>query len=89
MGDREQREAEVAENAEQSVQCRLVDDGAFDGVVPSARVVRVIPSNRAAQRGPRCPLRRISYRPGWCGRPADVSLIVLLRASRTFGMTAR
>jgi hypothetical protein len=30
LGDREQRQAEVAEGAEQSVQCRLIDDGAFD-----------------------------------------------------------
>jgi hypothetical protein len=30
LGDREQRQAEVAQRAEQSVQCRLVDDGAFD-----------------------------------------------------------
>jgi len=33
------------------VQGRLVDDGPSMRVVPSARVVRVIPSNRAAQRG--------------------------------------
>jgi hypothetical protein len=69
VGDREQREADVAQRAEQSVQCRLVDDGAFDEGVPSAR---------AAQREPRWPLRRISYRPGLCRWPADVSFMVLL-----------
>ena len=46
-------------------------------VVPSACVVSLIPSNRAAQRAPRCPLRRISYRPAPCEWPADVSVIAL------------
>jgi hypothetical protein len=49
--DPEQRQVEVAQGAEQPVQGRLVDDGPSMRVVPSARVVRVIPSNRAAQRG--------------------------------------
>src|SRR5664279_2074040 len=42
-------------------------------VVPSAQVVRVSPSNQEAQRVPRCPLRRISYRPA--SLAVDISLI--------------
>ena len=44
-------------------------------VVPSLPVVRVSPSNQAAQRVSRCPLRRISYRPA--SLAVDISLIVL------------
>ena len=98
LGEREQRQTEVAQLGEQAVKGGLVDDGTFGTVVPSLWVVMVIPSNQAAHRAARCPLSRISYRPGLCWWPADESFIVLLpyRLSRrvsgisetAYGLTA-
>ena len=87
--DRQQRQTEVADLGEQAVQGRLVDDRAVEEGGAVGLGVRVMPSNRAAQRGPRCPLSRISYRPAPCPWPADVSVIALLSLAAAFGMTAR
>ena len=62
---RQQGDAEVAQGLEKAVQCGLVDDGPRMTVVPPSSAVRFMPSNRDAQRGPRCPWMRISYR--WAG----------------------
>ena len=58
--DRDQRQADVAHLLEQAMQRRLVGDGAMDDVVPSLSRVRLSPSNQAAHRASRCPLRRSS-----------------------------
>src|SRR4029434_9195893 len=73
--DREQRQAEVAQRAEQSVQRRLVDDGVpcVGGAVGAGGERHTVEPGRPA--GSEVPLSRIWYRPPSCRRPADVSLI--------------
>ena len=58
---RDQRQADVAQLLQQSVQRGLVGDGTFAiTVVPSVPAVSVSPSNHAAHRLSRRPLTRIS-----------------------------
>ena len=74
-GDRDQREAEVAEPGQQAVQRRLVGDLAPDDGGARRRLARsrVIPSNQAAQRSSRRPWRRISYQPGLVTWPSALA----------------
>ena len=76
--DREQGQAQVARFLQQAVERGLVGYGAMDDGGAVAAVGEASPSNQAAHRLSRCPLRRISYRPGPSWRPADISLMVLL-----------
>ena len=57
LGDRDQRQANVAHFLKQAMQRGLVEDRARDDVVPSLSLVRLSPSNQAAHRPARCPLR--------------------------------
>jgi hypothetical protein len=80
VSDREQREADIAERAEQSVERRLVDDGTFDegGAVGQGGEGHPVESGRPA--GAEVPLEADLV-------PAGAHL--LLRAWRTSGTTAR
>src|SRR5579871_3123013 len=70
--DRDQGQAQVARFLEQAMERGLVGYGPWMMVVPSLPRVMVSPSNQAAHRESRCPLRRISYRPGLCWWPSGV-----------------
>jgi len=59
-GDRNERQAYVADRPEQAVQRGLVDDDAVEGGGAVAVGGEGRPSNQLAQRLSRCPLKRIS-----------------------------
>ena len=71
LGDRDQREAGVADLLEQAVQCGLVDDETLDeGGAVVSRWSGSSPSKRVAQRDARRPLIRMRYQPEWGARSA-------------------
>jgi hypothetical protein len=78
-GEGHERQAEVADLAQQAVQCRLVDDGS----VENGRAVRAPGQGHAVEPGGpalgRCPFTRIAYRSGsWTG----LTLVASYRGAR-------